>query len=31
MKVQIIKKGSSRVPMSVCPWVIDVPPETDKK
>ncbi len=32
MKIQVIKKGSSKVKtMSVCPYVVDVPPEAAKK
>ena len=32
MKIRIVKKGSSKVTtMSVCPWVIEVPPETGKQ
>ena len=31
MKIQVIKKGSSKVKtMSVCPYVVDVPPEAAK-
>jgi hypothetical protein len=31
MKIQIVKKGNSKVnTMSVCPWVIEVPPEPVK-
>lgn len=32
MKVQIVKKGNTKVKtMSVCPYVVDVPPESAKK
>ena len=32
MKIQVIKKGNSKVKtMSVCPFVVDVPPEESKK
>lgn len=32
MKVQVIKKGNTKVKtMSVCPYVVDVPPEAAKK
>jgi hypothetical protein len=32
MKIQVIKKGTSKVKtMSVCPFVVDVPPESEKK
>jgi hypothetical protein len=31
MKIQIVKKGTKVSTMHVCPWVVDVPPETDKK
>jgi hypothetical protein len=31
MKIQIVKKGTVRVTSSICPWVVDVPPETEKK
>ncbi len=32
MKVQVIKKGNSKVKtMSICPYVVDVPPESTKK
>ena len=32
MKIQVIKKGNSTVKtMSVCPFVVDVPPEESKK
>jgi hypothetical protein len=32
MKIQVIKKGNSKVKtMSVCPFVVDVPPESAKK
>ena len=31
MKIQVVKKGNSKVKtMSVCPWVIEVPPEAAK-
>ena len=32
MKIQVIKKGNSKVKtMSICPFVVDVPPEAGKK
>ena len=32
MKIQVIKKGNSKVKtMSSCPFVVDVPPEAEKK
>jgi hypothetical protein len=32
MKIQVIKKGSTKVKtMSICPFVVDVPPEEGKK
>lgn len=31
MKIQVVKKGSKKVAASVCPWVIDVPPDTKTK
>jgi hypothetical protein len=32
MKIQVVKKGSSKVKtMSMCPYVVDVPPESAKK
>jgi len=32
MKIQVIKKGNSKVKtMSICPYVVDVPPEASKK
>ena len=32
MKIQVIKKGTSKVKtMSVCPFVVDVPPESEQK
>jgi hypothetical protein len=32
MKIQVIKKGTSKVKtMSICPYVVDVPPEEGKK
>jgi len=32
MKIQVIKKASSKIKtMSVCPYVVDVPPEASKK
>ena len=32
MKIQVIKKGNSKVKtMSICPYVVDVPPESTKK
>jgi hypothetical protein len=31
MKIQVVKQGNVNVkPMSVCPWVVEVPPETPK-
>jgi hypothetical protein len=31
MKIQVVKKGNTKVKtMSVCPWVVEVPPETPK-
>lgn len=31
MKIQIVKKGDSKVKtMSVCPYLVDVPPEASK-
>jgi hypothetical protein len=31
MKIQIVKKGDSKVKtMSVCPYLVDVPPEAAK-
>jgi hypothetical protein len=31
MKIQIVKKGSSKVKtMTVCPWIVEVPPEATK-
>jgi hypothetical protein len=31
MKIQVVKKANSGVKtMSVCPWVVEVPPETPK-
>ena len=31
MKIQVIRKGSSKVKtMSVCPWVVEIPPEAPK-
>jgi hypothetical protein len=30
--INVIKKGSSTKPAaSVCPWIMDVPPEADQK
>lgn len=32
MKIQILKKGNSKVKtMASCPFLVDVPPETNKK
>jgi hypothetical protein len=32
MKIQIVKKGSSKVKtMSTCPFFVDIPPEAAKK
>jgi hypothetical protein len=32
MKIQIVKKGSSKVKVSdPCPWLVEVPPEAAKK
>jgi hypothetical protein len=32
MKIQVIKKGNSKTKlMSVCPFVVEVPPEEPKK
>jgi hypothetical protein len=32
MKIQVVKKATSKVKtMSVCPYVVDVPPESGKK
>jgi hypothetical protein len=30
MKIVVIKKGGGQKVMSVCPFVVDVPPETAK-
>jgi hypothetical protein len=30
MKIQVIKKADNKIKMAVCPWVIDVPPETNR-
>jgi hypothetical protein len=31
MKIQVVKKGSSKVKtMAVCPWIVEVPPEASK-
>ena len=31
MKIQVVKKANSSVKtMAVCPWVVEVPPETAK-
>lgn len=31
MKVQVIKKGSSKsTMMKTCPWLVEVPPESKK-
>lgn len=31
MKIQVIKKGNGGVKTnSICPWVVDVPPESKK-
>ena len=30
MKIQVVKKGSKVNTNNVCPWVVDVPPETKK-
>jgi hypothetical protein len=32
MKIKIVKKGNSKVKtMSICPFMVDVPPEAGKK
>lgn len=32
MKIKVIAKGSpSKATGSICPWVMDVPPETSRK
>ena len=32
MKIRVIKKGNATVKTNnICPWVVDVPPETNKK
>jgi hypothetical protein len=32
MKIQVIKKGNSKTKtMEVCPWLVEVPPEANKK
>ena len=32
MKIQVVKKGNSRVKMmETCPWLVEVPPEPTKK
>jgi hypothetical protein len=32
MKIQVVKKGSSKVKASdPCPWLVEVPPEAAKK
>jgi hypothetical protein len=33
MKIQIVKKASTRISSnsSICPWVVDVPPEKTSK
>ena len=31
MKIQILKKGSRARPGEPCPWIMEVPPEANKK
>jgi hypothetical protein len=32
MKITVVKKSSTKVKtMSVCPWMVEVPPEKDEK
>jgi hypothetical protein len=31
MKIQVVKKGSTKVKESSCPWVVDVPPDAKQK
>ena len=31
LNIKVISKAGSRVGESVCPWVMDVPPETARK
>ena len=32
MKIQVVKKGNSKAKtMSICPFMVDVPPEAGKK
>jgi hypothetical protein len=32
MKIQVLKKGSTKVKLSEpCPWLVEVPPEATKK
>lgn len=31
MKITIVKKGNAKVkPMALCPFLVDIPPETNK-
>ena len=31
LNIKVVSKGSSKVSAAVCPWVMDVPPETTRK
>jgi hypothetical protein len=32
MKITVIKKSTSKPkPMAACPWIVEIPPETNKQ
>lgn len=32
MRIQVLKKGTRKPQINAtCPWIVDIPPETDKK
>jgi hypothetical protein len=31
MKIHVVKKGSKVKTMTVCPWIVEVPPEAGKE
>ena len=32
MKIEVVKKGNIKVkPMAMCPFLVEIPPETNKK
>jgi hypothetical protein len=31
LNIKVVAKGGTKATASVCPWVMDVPPETNRK